>query len=141
MSMTDVFSGGCLCGAVRYRAKTGPIRGVMCHCSMCRKHSGAPALAFVHFDAKQFEWLAQPPAAYASSEFAKRLFCSACGSTLGMWEEVLKDRVQVCIGSLDEPSRVHIDDHVWTSSKVAWFETTDSLPRFAKSSSAVVSKA
>jgi hypothetical protein len=141
MTMADNFSGGCLCGAVRYRANKGPIRGVMCHCSMCRKHSGAPALAFVHFDSSHFEWLTQPPAAYSSSQFAKRLFCASCGSTLGMWEEVLSDRVQVCVGSLDEPSRVNFDDHVWTSSKVDWFDTTDSLPRFAKSSSAVESKA
>jgi hypothetical protein len=31
--------------------------GVICHCSMCRKHSGAPALAFVHFLAESFEWV------------------------------------------------------------------------------------
>ena len=42
MSDTAEFEGGCLCGAVRYRAISSPIRGVICHCSMCRKHSGAP---------------------------------------------------------------------------------------------------
>jgi len=46
---TAKFEGGCLCGAVRYRAIAAPIRAVICHCSMCRKHSGAPVLAFVHF--------------------------------------------------------------------------------------------
>ena len=39
---TATFEGGCLCGAVRYRAIAAPIRAVICHCSMCRKHSGAP---------------------------------------------------------------------------------------------------
>jgi hypothetical protein len=141
MNDTQVFQGGCLCGATRYRASVAPVRGVMCHCEMCRKHSGAPALAFVHFPVESFEWVGTQPSFYRSSEFAERSFCPNCGSTLGMREEVLKNRVQVAIGSLDEPQRVSIQDHVWTRSRVAWFDTTDALPRFEKSSTAVVSKA
>jgi hypothetical protein len=139
--MTTFFEGGCLCGAIRYRAATAPVRGVLCHCEMCRRHSGAPALAFVHFPIESFDWLGAEPSAYRSSEFAERTFCPQCGSTLGMREEVLKDRVQICVGTLDEPNRVRLDDHVWTRSRIAWFDTTDALPRFEKSSSSVVSKA
>jgi len=140
--MTDThFEGGCLCGAIRYRATAAPLRGVICHCSLCRRHSGAPALAFVHFPAGAFAWLASPPSWYRSSEYAERGFCANCGSTLGMRESVLADRVQVCVGSLDEPERVGVDDHVWTRSQLPWFDTTDPLPRFSKSSSAVPSKA
>jgi hypothetical protein len=135
------YEGGCLCGAVRYRATAAPLRGVICHCATCRKHSGAPALAFVHFPADAFEWLAAPPQWYRSSPHAQRGFCATCGSTLGMREDVLSDRVQVCIGSLDDPSRVRIDDHVWTRSRVAWFEVDDDLPRFERSSDAVPSRA
>lgn len=58
-----------------------------------------------------------------------------------MREEVLKERVQVCVGSLDEPHRVRVDDHVWTQERVSWFEVKDDLPRFSQSSSAVPSKA
>ena len=141
MSMTKSFEGGCLCGAIRYRASVEPVRGVLCHCEMCRRHSGAPALAFVHFPIETFEWVGAEPSAYRSSEFAERTFCPQCGSTLGMREEVLKDRVQICVGTLDEPDRVRLQDHVWTRSRIAWFDTTDALPRFEKSSSAVVSKA
>jgi hypothetical protein len=67
-----------------------------------------------------------------SSQFAERSFYPSCGSKLGMREEVLGDRVQVCIGSLDEPGRVQIQDRVWTSSRVSWFDTNDDLPRFLK---------
>jgi hypothetical protein len=141
MNDRQVFEGGCLCGAVRYRATTAPVRGVMCHCEMCRKHSGAPALAFVHFPIDAFEWLGATPAWYRSSEFADRGFCPTCGSTLGMREQVLADRVQICVGSLDTPDRVQLDDHVWRRSRVSWFDTTDRLPRFDKSSSAVATKA
>jgi len=135
------FEGGCLCGAVRYRATAQPLRGVICHCEMCRKHSGAPALAFVHFAKHSFSWLRAQPAWYRSSDFAERGFCPVCGSTIGMREEVLSDRVQVCVGSLDDPGSIQIHDHVWTASQVPWFEIQDDLPRFAGSSSAIPSKA
>ncbi|MDI9238886.1 GFA family protein [Lysobacter sp. LF1] len=136
-----IFEGGCLCGAVRYRASAAPIRGVICHCTMCRRHSGAPALAFVHFPAVAFQWIAAPPRWYRTSPFAERGFCDTCGSTLGMREEVLQDRVQVCVGSLDSPEQVRMDDHVWTRSRLPWFDVADTLPRFQESSTAVPSRA
>jgi hypothetical protein len=141
MTEAELFEGGCLCGAVRYRSMARPPRGVICHCSICRRHSGAPALAFVHFPLAAFAWLTAEPSWYRSSRYAQRGFCAACGSTVAMREEVLSDRVQICVGSLDDPNKVHIDDHVWTSERVAWFETKDDLPRFPRSSSAVLSKA
>jgi len=58
-----------------------------------------------------------------------------------MHEEVLEDRVQIAIGSLDNPHDISPQDHVWTSSKINWFEVNDNLPRFEKSSTAVPSKA
>jgi hypothetical protein len=141
MAAANSYEGGCLCGAVRYRATTPPLRGVICHCPVCRKHSGAPALAFVHFAAKDFTWLRVEPTRYRSSEFAERGFCARCGSTLSMHEEVLAERVQIAVGSLDEPGRVRIDDHVWTKDRIPWFDVADSLPRFRTSSSAVETKA
>ncbi|HEY5802611.1 MAG TPA: GFA family protein [Lysobacter sp.] len=139
--MTGSFEGGCLCGAVRYRADAEPLRGVICHCRTCRRHSGAPALAFVHFPIGSFAWTAQPPSWFRSSQFAQRAFCPTCGSTLGMREDVLDDRVQVSVGSLDDPAHAPIDDHVWTQSRLPWFDTRDELPRFATSSTAVPSLA
>jgi hypothetical protein len=133
--------GGCLCGAIRYRAISLPIRGVICHCSMCRRHSGAPVLAFVHFRAEDFTWLKNTPTRYQSSDDAQRGFCAKCGSTLSMHEDVLADRVQIAVGSLDEPARVRIDDHVWTEQQIPWFQVADDLPRFAQSSTAVPTRA
>jgi len=141
LSDAVAFEGGCLCGAVRYRAEALPLRAVICHCSMCRKHSGAPAMAFVHFPARAFAWLRGEPTRYRSSTYAERGFCSKCGSTLTMHEEVLGDRVQVALGSLDEPGRVRPDDHVWTQDQLPWFEIADQLRRFKRSSAAVPTKA
>jgi hypothetical protein len=141
MSKEQVFEGGCLCGAIRYRSSAAPVRGVICHCSMCRKHSGAPVLAFVHFPRDAFTWVKGEPTRFRSSQYAERGFCPKCGSTLSMHEEVLQDRVQVTLGSVDEPHRARIDDHVWTKDRVAWFEVKDDLPRYPKDSPASPTKA
>jgi hypothetical protein len=142
-TMPDIpaFTGGCLCGTIRYEARARPLRGVICHCSMCRKHSGAPALAFVHFPRGAFRWLGEEPKKYRSSSFAERGFCVVCGSTLSMHEEVIADRVQITVGSLDDPSRIKIDDHVWTKEQISWFHIADDLPRFVASSTEVATKA
>jgi hypothetical protein len=130
---SEVFEGGCLCGEVRYRATAAPQRGVICHCSMCRRHSGAPALAFAVFPKASFRW-SREPSWFRSSPGAQRGYCPKCGSTLAMHEDHLPQLAQVCVGTLDEPQRVRIDDHVFASERVPWFDIKDSVPRYAKSS-------
>ena len=134
------YEGGCLCGAVRYRATAAPVRGVICHCPQCRRHSGTPALSFVHFPAQSFSWLRGAPKRYQSSQFAQRGFCADCGSTLSSTSSCM-DSVLIAAGSLDEPERVRIDDHVWTKDQVSWFRVEDGLPRFSTNSSRVPTKA
>ncbi len=108
---------------------------------MCRRHSGAPVLAFFHFPLASFSWVRGEPTRYRSSTYAERGFCPRCGSTLTMHEKVLQDRVQVTVGSLDTPERVRPDDHVWTQDQLPWFELADELPRFKRESSAVPTRA
>ena len=135
------WTGGCLCGAVRYRATADPIRAVNCHCSMCRRFSGAAFLTHVHFPIGSFTWIGDEPTRHRSSAEAERGFCARCGSALTMHETVLGDRVQVTLGSLDQPESVRPDDHVWTENQVPWLRLDDGLPRFPRISSAVPSRA
>jgi hypothetical protein len=136
-----VWTGGCLCGEVRYRAEADPLRAVICHCGVCRKVSGSAFLSFVHFPAAAFTWIRGEPTRYRSSDEAERGFCPRCGSTLTMHESVLADRVLVALGSLDRPQDVTPDDHVWTESQLPWLRIDDDLPRFPKISPAVPSRA
>ena len=103
--------------------------------------SGAGYLGSYHFPRHGFVWTAAEPARYRSSPEAERGFCPHCGSTLTMHESVLEDRVQVCLGSLERPGDVRPDDHVWTDSQLPWLRIEDDLPRFARNSSAVPSRA
>ncbi len=135
------WTGGCLCGAVRYLARSDPIRVVSCHCGVCRRASGAAFMTFVHFPVGAFAWTGREPQRYRSSSEAERGFCPICGSTLSMHEAVLADRVQVSLGSLDRPDLVRPDDHVWTASQLPWLELVDERPRFATVSDALPSRA
>ncbi len=136
-----IWTGGCLCGALRYEARSDPLRAVSCHCGICRRASGAAFLSFVHFAKADFTWLGGEPARYRSSADAERLFCPTCGSTLGMAETVLDDRVQVALGSLDRPGEVRPDDQVWTREQLPWLVIDDERPRFETISDAVPSRA
>lgn len=88
-----------------------------------------------------FTWVKGKPTRYRSSQYAERGFCPKCGSTLSMHEEILEDRVQVTLGSLDEPDKAKIHDHVWTEGRIAWFDIKDKLPRYPTDSPASPSKA
>lgn len=123
-------TGGCLCGDVRYEASQLPVRGVICHCSMCRKHSGAPALGFAIFHVPSFTWTSVGPSWYASSSHAERGFCPRCGSSIATREYDEPSIIEIYAGSLDNPDELVINDHIWVSEQISWLITSDGLPRY-----------
>ncbi|MEX2648409.1 MAG: GFA family protein [Alphaproteobacteria bacterium] len=103
MSNPDVHTGGCLCGAVRYRV-TGPLREVaLCHCGQCRKFHGHVG-AYTNVARDKLELTADGGLAwYMSSTIAKRGFCRMCGSSL-FWERLGADTISIAAGTLDGPT-------------------------------------
>ncbi len=124
-------NGGCLCGGVKYEI-TGPVGGVMnCHCSMCRKSSGAAFLSGGPVAAKDFRWVKgeEMLARYESSPGGYRVFCRKCGSSLaGMGTG--DGPVWIALGSLDDDPGVRPWSHIYVGSKAQWYEISDDLPRF-----------
>ena len=119
--------GGCLCGSIRYRASEAPQWAAHCHCSMCRKVSGAPFLTFMEFPQGTFEWTQGEPVRYQSSPGVIRGFCSSCGSTLTYEPDGM---LFVSVGSLDEPRHVQIESHCYTKGRLPWVKLADGLPDF-----------
>jgi hypothetical protein len=120
--------GGCLCGAVRYRISAAPRSADYCHCRMCRRAAGAPVVARLTVANAAFAWIKRAPAAYRSSAEAERLFCPACGAQLALRDE--PDYLDVTLASLDAPESIRPSCHIWTVSRIAWFDTVDDLPRY-----------
>jgi hypothetical protein len=84
-----------------------------------------------------FAWIEGGPAVYRSSAEAERLFCSGCGTQLALRDE--PDYLDVTLASLDDPEAARPRYHIWTVSRIGWFETVDDLPRYPENRRAVSS--
>lgn len=122
------FEGGCLCGQIRFRVTASPIESGYCHCRMCQKNSGAPAVAWAVFPADHFHWIAGKPASYASSARARRAFCANCGSYMTFTTEECPTEVSINTASLDDPESCPPRMHIFTKSRIPWFRIDDDLP-------------
>ena len=100
------FTGGCLCGAVRYEASGDPASVIFCHCESCRKHTGAPVVALAGFKLEQVRFTLGDRAIYESTPGVKRGFCGRCGTPL-TWEgdgEELGPLIEIHVGTTDDPN-------------------------------------
>jgi hypothetical protein len=120
------WTGGCLCGDVRYQVSQDPEWVGSCHCTMCRKISGTAFSTYAVFSRETFEWTKGVPALYRSSEPTTRGFCARCGSTLS-WETT--EIFGVAVGSLDRPEDVQPECHTNTTTWLPWIKMDDDLPR------------
>lgn len=92
-------TGGCQCGAVRYRiASLG--RSSVCHCRMCQRAFGSFYAALVI--ANGLEWTKGERGLFTSSNISQRGFCRDCGTPLSL-ENFDDDQVEVATGTLDNP--------------------------------------
>ena len=132
MSAEPDLIGGCLCGDVRYQADNMPFAAEYCHCGMCRKSAGAPAVAWMDFRVEEVTWTQGEPLEYQSSEAVFRGFCRRCGTTLTFRDSRHPEYLSLSIGSLDEPDRVSPTYHIYTDDQIEWFKIDDEHPRFAE---------
>lgn len=128
--MTDA-TGRCLCGGVRYEVH-GALRPVSyCHCSQCRRTSGhyVAATACKPADLKLLDdgglrW-------YRSSPSAERGFCGECGSSL-FWKPDHGRHISIMAGTLDTPTGLSADEHIYVADASDYYELVDGLPRFKR---------
>ncbi len=107
----ETFTGGCLCGNLRFSATGKPYRVGICHCLDCRKHHGALFHASAIF----------PQEAVTISgdtrSYAERYFCPQCGSTVFGRSD---DEIEINLGSLDEPNQFVPTYELWTIRRETW---------------------
>jgi len=125
--MTETWSGGCQCGAVRYRFTEKPDGAHICHCRMCQKAFGAFYAPLVGGPRRSFELTRGTVATFRSSEQAERGFCAACGTPL-TFAYVDGDHVSVSIGSLDDPEAFPPHDQHGVESRLSWVNHLGKLP-------------
>jgi hypothetical protein len=120
--MHDVaeITGGCFCGAIRYAFASGNYPAANCHCSMCRRTSAAPYVAWVVVPHNAFHYRAGTPAVLKSSRHGCRYFCARCGTHLACFIDSHPDVIDVTIGSLDQPEAFIPRIDVHTDTRLSW---------------------
>jgi hypothetical protein len=125
--------GSCLCGGVRFEVEPPFLRASHCHCSRCRKHSGAFGGTQGRVPREQFRLLAGEELlrVFRPEGGMVKAFCSVCGSSLfgGTWPD--GPEVSIRLGSLDGDPEIQPQYHQFVDSHAVWAELPDDgLPRY-----------
>jgi hypothetical protein len=122
-------TGGCACGGVRFRLASAPFDAGYCHCSICRRSSGAPVVAFATVPLADFVIVEGEPRRRRSSAFGERWFCGDCGTQLAMHVDHQPDTIDFTLASLDNPGAVRPTFHLFCAERISWFDTRDTYAR------------
>lgn len=123
-------SGGCLCRAIRYQATGKPLYLCYCHCESCRRAAGAAMVAWGTFLRSNFALTKGELNEFVSSPSVSRGFCAACGTSLTYRRDGRPLEIDVTLASLDDPTLLKPDVHIWVRDKLPWVTIDDGLPRF-----------
>lgn len=125
--------GGCHCGAIRYRIDGEMIVHAACHCSDCRRHAGAPMVAWSMYPEEAITVTKGGPKVYESSEHGRRYFCANCGSGLFYKNaNILPGIIDIQSGTYDDPDAVPVAVHIQVAERLRWVERAHELPAFER---------
>ena len=117
--MATKFTGGCLCGAVRYECSAEPLFMGNCHCRDCQKASGGAYEPDIGLPAAALKTLS-------------RGFCPECGASLFGKTSAMPDLAMITAGSLDDPSQYKPILDIFTASAQPWDHMNPTLAKFPK---------
>ena len=127
-------SGRCSCGAVKYRLNSPPMFVHCCHCRDCQRQTGSAFVLNALIEADRVELLSGETQPFPQPTDSGRPHiihrCPSCGTA--MWSIYGgRDKVRfVRIGTLDEPSALRPDVHIFTRSKQPWVILPEGVPAF-----------
>src|SRR5262249_57935466 len=132
--MATPFTGGCMCGAVRYDCSAEPVMTGNCHCRDCQRATGT-AYVSVLFVPRNAVKITGEVKYYDvkgdSGNILSRGFCPTCGSRLFV-KPVVMPLMGITAGSLDDPSRHRPAMDIYTTSAQPWGYIDSELPTFPK---------
>lgn len=123
MPEAGTFTGGCQCGAVRFRA-TGVLQAVICHCRMCQKAVGnyfAPLIVV-----EKLDWTRGMPRFFRSSNKAQRGFCESCGTPLIYLGD--DGSREILGGAFDDPQFVVPEKQINVAAKLPVYDRLPHIP-------------
>ena len=134
--MSDAYTGGCACGAIRYEISSDPVAMVDCQCRDCQRKSGtghSSYLAFMGKSSVKLEGEATHWDLVADSGNVKtRAFCPTCGSPVYMTFKAVPDLLTIHAASLDDPSCYKPQLITYAIRGHAWDHLDPAVPKFEK---------
>jgi hypothetical protein len=121
-----VRTGGCQCGAVRFRIHGELGRASICHCRMCQKAFGGFFGPLVAVPSEGLEWTREQPSYFQSSVNIERGFCSRCGTPMAYRSPA---GIELAIGTFDDRSDLAPKIQVHTASALPWVEQIFEAPK------------
>ncbi|MDO6963623.1 GFA family protein [Rhizobium alvei] len=118
MSASEIMTGGCQCGAVRFRASHLG-RPSICHCRMCQKAFGSFFGALVTADHAHLEWTRGAPSLFRSSAKIHRGFCNHCGTPLTYQT---REGIELAIAAFDHPEKLEPQIQVNHKHRLPWID-------------------
>ncbi|MBB5514211.1 hypothetical protein FHS89_000209 [Rubricella aquisinus] len=125
---TGPLTGRCYCGAIGFEIDAAPQTAAYCHCTDCRRLTGAPVAAFAAFAAADVTYL-DAATHLKMSDDVERWHCGRCGSALASWFSYLPDQIYVPLGVLDAAGSLAPTVHCHADSALPWLHIADDLPR------------
>jgi hypothetical protein len=125
------WTGGCQCGAIRFRVGGALGEASICHCRMCQKATGGVFGAYASVQAADVAWTRGEPARFQSSNKVRRGFCEACGTPL-TYEYAGSRHVGLAIGAFDRPGEIAPVEQLGSSDQLPWFAELAALPVHAE---------
>lgn len=126
----QIHEGSCQCGRVHYKVD-GPLSNMSnCHCTDCRKNSGAAFVTYVEAPKRAFGYVkgADLIQTHQAESGTKRAFCRQCGSTLNCFVDG-DDLIEIAAATLDTPIDLRPEYHIYVRSKVSWYDIKDGKPQ------------
>ncbi|MEL7025955.1 MAG: GFA family protein [Pseudomonadota bacterium] len=125
--------GGCTCGEIRYRLNAAPLVVHCCHCTWCQSMTGTAFILNAWIEADQVELISGDPVEKnvptPSGGPYTTASCPTCGITVwGTFGPPIFRFVRA--GTLDDAHKVTPDVHIYTSTKLPWFELPTNVPVF-----------
>ena len=117
--MAEVITGGCQCGAVRYRVETELGNPHLCHCRMCQKAAGNYFMPLAGAAREAVVVTRGEPGWFHSSDIVRRGFCRDCGTPL-FFDPLDSEHMLVTLGSLDDPAAVRPVSVYGTEARMPW---------------------
>jgi hypothetical protein len=129
---TNAMTGGCQCGAIRFRAASLSDNPHVCHCRMCQKAAGNLFGARIGVLLKDLTWTRGQPSTFHSSQGVARGFCNRCGTPLFFHNEE-SERVSLSIGAFDQPAAIALEFELGIEGKLPQVGQLQDLPNFGSS--------